>query len=160
MKDRKVIDRHNIEFKPFDRYGSPVPKMSWHIISYNQTSGQGSYVLKMEPGAQTVPHMHMGFEEFLMIEGELIDAVHRWADEGVDAVILNPAAYTHTSIALRDAIGSTTLPVVEVHISNIYKREEFRHTSYTAPVSVGVISGLGFYGYVAALNYLVTTLEA
>ena len=66
MKDRQVIDIHNIEFKPFDRYGSPVPKMSWHIISYNQTSGQGSYVLKMEPGAQTVPHMHMGFEEFLM----------------------------------------------------------------------------------------------
>jgi len=74
MKDRQVIDIHNIEFKPFDRYGSPVPKMSWHIISYNQKSGQGSYVLKMEPGAQTVPHMHMGFEEFLMIEGELIDA--------------------------------------------------------------------------------------
>ena len=74
MKDRQVIDIQNIEFKPFDRYGSPVPKMSWHIISYNQTSGQGSYVLKMEPGAQTVPHMHMGFEEFLMIEGELIDS--------------------------------------------------------------------------------------
>ena len=74
MKNRQVIDIHNIEFKPFDRYGSPVPKMSWHIISYNQTSGQGSYVLKMEPGAQTVPHMHMGFEEFLMIEGELIDS--------------------------------------------------------------------------------------
>ena len=48
--------------------------MSWHIISYNQKNGQGSYVLKMEPGAQTVPHMHMGFEEFLMIEGELIDS--------------------------------------------------------------------------------------
>ena len=74
MNDRQVIDIHNIDFKPFDRYGSPVPKMSWHIISYDQNNGQGSYVLKMEPGAQTVPHMHMGFEEFLMIEGELIDS--------------------------------------------------------------------------------------
>ena len=74
MHDRHVIDIHNIEFKPFDRYGSLVPKMSWHIISYDQVSGQGSYVLKMEPGAKTVPHMHMGFEEFLIIEGELIDS--------------------------------------------------------------------------------------
>ena len=74
MKDRQVIDIHNIEFKPFDRYSSPVPKMSWNIISYNQTSGQGSYVLKMEQGAQTVPHMHMGFEEFLRSEGELIES--------------------------------------------------------------------------------------
>ena len=74
MNDRRVFDIHNLEFLPFDRYGAPVPKMSWHIISYNQKNGQGSYVLKMEPGAQTVPHMHMGFEEFLMIEGELIDS--------------------------------------------------------------------------------------
>ena len=74
MHDRHIVDIHNIEFRSFDRYGSPVPKMSWHIISYDQTSGQGSYVLKMDPGAQTVPHMHMGFEEFLIIEGELIDS--------------------------------------------------------------------------------------
>ena len=74
MHDRHVIDIHNIEFKPFDRYGSPVPKMSWHIISYDQVSGQGSYVLMMEPGAKTVTPMHMGFEEFLLIEGELIDS--------------------------------------------------------------------------------------
>ena len=53
MNDRKTIDVHNVEFMPFDRYGSPVPKMSWHIISYDQVSGQGSYVLKMDPGAQT-----------------------------------------------------------------------------------------------------------
>lgn len=74
MKDRQTVDIHNLEFKPFDRYGSAVPKMGWHIISYDQNNGQGSYVLKMDPGAQTVPHMHMGFEEFLMIEGELIDS--------------------------------------------------------------------------------------
>ena len=74
MKDRRTLNIHNLEFMPFDRYGSPVPKMSWHIISYDQKNGQGSYVLKMDPGAQTVPHIHMGFEEFLMIEGELIDS--------------------------------------------------------------------------------------
>ena len=74
MLNRKVIDIHNVEFKPFDRYGAPVPNMSWHIISYDQISGQGSYVLKMDPGAQTVPHTHMGFEEFLIVEGELIDS--------------------------------------------------------------------------------------
>jgi 3-dehydroquinate dehydratase-2 len=87
-------------------------------------------------------------------EGELVDAIHSASENGTYGVISNPAAYTHTSVALRDAIASTELKVVEVHISNIYKREEFRHTSYTAPVSVGVISGLGFYGYIAALNYL------
>lgn len=74
MLDRHVIDIHSVEFKPFDRYGAPVPFMSWHIISYDQTSGQGSYVLKMDPGAQSVPHKHMGFEEFLILEGELIDS--------------------------------------------------------------------------------------
>ncbi len=87
-------------------------------------------------------------------EGDLVNCIHKWADEGYSGIISNPGAYTHTSIALRDAFSSTTLKIIEVHISNIYKREEFRHTSYTAPVSVGVISGLGFYGYVAALNYL------
>ena len=74
MLDRHVIDIHSVEFKPFDRYGTPVKFMSWHIISYDQTSGQGSYVLKMDPGAQSVPHTHMGFEEFLIVEGELIDS--------------------------------------------------------------------------------------
>ncbi len=88
-------------------------------------------------------------------EGDLVDKVHEWADEGVTAIIANPAAYTHTSVALRDAFTSAPFKIVEVHISNIYKREEFRHHSYTAPVTVGVISGLGFYGYVAALHYLV-----
>ena len=74
MHDRIITDIHNVEFKPFDRYGSPVPKMSWHIISYDKSSGYGSYVLKMDAGAQTVPHTHLGFEEFLIVEGELIDS--------------------------------------------------------------------------------------
>ncbi len=74
MHDRKITDIHNINFKPFDRYGEAVPKMSWHILSYDEITGYGSYILKMDPGAQTIPHIHTGFEEFFIVEGELIDS--------------------------------------------------------------------------------------
>ncbi len=87
-------------------------------------------------------------------EGELIDKFSALADLDCHGVVFNPGGFTHTSIALRDAIKGSGLAVIEVHISNVYSREEFRKQSFTAPVSVGVISGLGFYGYVAALNYL------
>jgi 3-dehydroquinate dehydratase II len=80
-------------------------------------------------------------------EGTLVDLFGQLADEGVSGVILNGAAYTHTSIALRDAISACGIRVIEVHISNIYSREEFRKHSYTAPVCEGVITGLGFNGY-------------
>lgn len=86
-------------------------------------------------------------------EGSLVDKIHQWSDEAFYGIIMNAGAYTHTSVALRDAISSTTLKVIEVHISNVYKRESFRHNSFTAPVSIGVISGLGIYGYMAALGY-------
>jgi 3-dehydroquinate dehydratase-2 len=88
------------------------------------------------------------------LEGSLIDKIAEWVDEEFAGVVFNPAAYTHTSVALRDAIAAAGIPFVEVHISNIYKRETFRHHSFTAPVSEGVISGLGFYGYLAALRFL------
>ena len=87
-------------------------------------------------------------------EGVLIDAIHEAADKGFAGIVFNPGAYTHTSIALRDAIAATEIPVVEVHLSNLYQRESFRHHSYTAGVSEGVISGLGIPGYCAALRYL------
>lgn len=87
-------------------------------------------------------------------EGELIDKLYAWADAGVSAVVFNPGAFTHTSVALRDAVLGSQLRVVEVHISNTYKREDFRHHSYTAPVSAGVIIGLGLQGYHAALEFL------
>lgn len=80
------------------------------------------------------------------VEGELIDALHD-ADRDFDGVVFNPGGYTHTSVALRDAIASIGIPVVEVHISNVAGREPFRHTSLTAPVCIGHISGFGLDGY-------------
>ncbi len=87
-------------------------------------------------------------------EGELIDTIYRWTNEGVAGIVFNPGAYTHTSIALRDCIAGTAIPVIEVHISNIHQREEFRHTSLTAPVCKGQICGLGLRGYSLALQFL------
>ncbi|MDD3462814.1 MAG: type II 3-dehydroquinate dehydratase, partial [Sulfurospirillaceae bacterium] len=76
-----------------------------------------------------------------------------------DGIIINPAAYTHTSIAIRDALSAVSLPAVEVHISNIYRREEFRHTSMTAPVCTGQISGFGPFGYHLALISMMQILS-
>lgn len=91
-------------------------------------------------------------------EGALVDAVQGTA--GVfDGIIINPAAYTHTSIALRDAIAAVALPTIEVHLSNIYSREEFRHKSFIAPVAIGQISGFGSAGYKLALDGLVGYLQ-
>ena len=88
-------------------------------------------------------------------EGFIIDEINNeFADGEVFGLIINPGALTHTSLALRDALAGADLPVVEVHISNIYKREEIRQHSLTAEVCIGVISGLGFDGYVAALRHL------
>ena len=88
-------------------------------------------------------------------EGFIIDEINNeFADGEVFGLIINPGALTHTSLALRDALAGTDLPVIEVHISNIYKREAIRHHSMTADACLGVISGLGFDGYVAALRHL------
>lgn len=90
-------------------------------------------------------------------EGELIDKIHE-AENSVEGIIFNPGAFTHYSYAIRDAIASITKPVIEVHISNVHAREEFRHTSVIAPVSLGQIVGLGLYGYELALLALVEKL--
>ena len=87
-------------------------------------------------------------------EGALIDKIAALADAKFDGIVINGAALTHTSVALRDALAGAHLPAVEVHISNIYKREEFRHTSLTAPIALAVISGLGLEGYFAAVRFL------
>jgi 3-dehydroquinate dehydratase-2 len=86
-------------------------------------------------------------------EGELLRWVHAAADAG-DAVVLNPAGWSHTSVVLRDALVELNAPLVEVHITNIHQREEFRHFSYVSGVADGVIAGLGVHGYVLALGWL------
>jgi 3-dehydroquinate dehydratase-2 len=87
-------------------------------------------------------------------EGVLIDALHA-ARTTCRGVVLNPGGYTHTSVALRDAVAAIAIPVVEVHLSNIYAREEFRRVSLLSDVCVAVISGLGYRGYAAALDHLI-----
>ena len=87
-------------------------------------------------------------------EGELIDRVHALADGGTEGFIVNFAAYSHTSIALQDALKSVALPAIEVHISDIKQREKFRRHSFTAAACIGMISGKGFPGYVLALQQL------
>lgn len=88
------------------------------------------------------------------VEGELIDSIQKYGFSA-DGIILNAGAYTHTSVGLGDAVSAVTTPVIEVHISNIYAREEYRHHSFLTGKCVGVISGLGLQGYEMAINYLV-----
>jgi 3-dehydroquinate dehydratase II len=90
-------------------------------------------------------------------EGVLIDAIHAARTDCV-GIVINPAAYTHTSVALADALTAAELPVVEVHLSNIHKREEFRHHSYVSPVAEAVIAGAGPLGYELAVRFLADRL--
>jgi 3-dehydroquinate dehydratase-2 len=87
------------------------------------------------------------------VEGELVSRVQQARLDGVNFIIVNPAAFTHTSVALRDALSAVRIPFIEVHLSNVYRREEFRRHSYMTDLAVGVISGLGAQGYELALDY-------
>lgn len=91
-------------------------------------------------------------------EGALVSRIGQAMLE-FDGIVINPAAYTHTSVAVRDAIAATGLPAVEVHLSNVYKREEFRHRSLTAPVCLGQIAGFGGHGYILAIEALARHLS-
>ena len=85
-------------------------------------------------------------------EGEIVDVIGKSKESKIDAILINPAAYTHTSVAIRDAIAACGVPAVEVHLSNIYAREEFRHTSLIAPVAKGQVSGFGKTSYLLGLE--------
>ena len=93
-------------------------------------------------------------------EHDLVDAVQRAKSDGVEFIIVNPAAYTHTSVALRDALLAVDIPFIEVHLSNVHAREDFRRSSYFSDIARGVISGLGAFGYDCALRAAVRMLEA
>lgn len=85
-------------------------------------------------------------------EGALIDKIHQ--AQGIDGFVINAGAYTHTSVAIRDALAGMNIPFVEVHISNVYAREDFRHHSYLSPIAKAVICGMGFKGYHFAIDFL------
>ena len=115
-------------------------------------------------GATTLPEIEAELEETFPTadfafeqgnsEGALIDRLHAAHEEGIDGIVFNPGGYTHTSVALRDAVDAIAPPVVEVHLSNVHAREDFRRTSHIAPVCVGQISGLGPTGYALAVRFL------
>ena len=88
-------------------------------------------------------------------EGAIVDRIGLALDDDIDGIIINPAAYTHSSIAIHDALEGVEIPTIEIHISNIHKREEFRHKSFIAPVCIGQICGLGTDGYEWALKALI-----
>jgi 3-dehydroquinate dehydratase-2 len=93
-------------------------------------------------------------------EYELIERIHDAAKEGVNFILINPAAFTHTSVALRDALAGVAIPFIEVHISNVFAREPFRHHSYLSDIARGVVCGLGVQGYQLALQAAMSFVEA
>ena len=99
MSKRKITNPLNVKFEPFDNYGAPIPGMSWHKISYNQKVGQGSYILKMEPSAKSLPHKHTNYEEFLVLDGELTDSDNTIFKKG-DFITFKPGSShsSHTTI--------------------------------------------------------------
>lgn len=92
-------------------------------------------------------------------EYQLIETIHQAYQNKTDFIIFNPAAFTHTSVALRDALLGVSIPFVELHLSNVYKREDFRHQSFFSDIAIGVISGLGPKGYELALQYAIAHLK-
>ena len=93
-------------------------------------------------------------------EGAIVDRIHQAQQDGVQYIIINPAALTHTSVAVRDALLGVAIPFIEVHLSNVHAREAFRHHSYLPDKAIGVICGLGAKGYAAALDYIIEKIQS
>ena len=115
--------------------------------------GQQSFLSYFESLQSKFPEFKLSYFQSNH-EGELIDYLHNWEDK-VDGIVFNPGAYTHTSVAIADAVSGISTPVVEVHISNVHAREAFRVHSYMSPVCAGTLSGFGISGYELAVRALI-----
>jgi 3-dehydroquinate dehydratase-2 len=115
-----------------------------------------SITQELTEDAQTAGHSLISFQS--NAEHQLVERIHQAANDKVGFIIINPAAFTHTSVAIRDALAGVAIPFIEVHLSNIYARETFRHQSYFSDIAVGVISGLGAIGYRLALEAAIARL--
>ena len=93
-------------------------------------------------------------------EGAIVDRIHEAKQQGVQFIVINPAAFTHSSVALRDALLGVDIPFIEVHLSNVHAREAFRHHSFLSDKAIGVICGLGAKGYAAAVDYAIQSLQS
>lgn len=134
-----------------DRLGKREPEVYGHATLGDLEQRIAAHLKKRGARARFFQSNH---------EGKIIDTIAKWADEGVKLLVINPGGHTHVSVALRDSIAGSGMRAVEVHISNIYKREEFRHRSITASACEGVITGLGFDGYLLAADHLLAGGEA
>lgn len=133
-----------------------------NLLGLREPSVYGKKTLKSINDALFEKSLVLGVEvEFFQSnsEGEIVDYIQLLPEREFKGIVINPAAYTHTSVAIRDAILAVDLPFVEVHLSNIFAREEFRHRSLFSDVALGVISGLGYRGYIYALDYIVMALK-
>lgn len=130
--------------------GSREPK-HYGLVTLDEINR--ALVSRGETGGALVEHFQHNHE------GALIDRIHQAARDQVDFILINPAGYTHTSIALRDALAATAIPFVEIHLSNIHARESFRRQSYFSDLAVGVIAGLGAHGYELALEFALRHLQ-
>lgn len=116
-----------------------------------------SIVSTLNKQADVAGHEFVSFQS--NAEHELVDRIQQAASDNIDFILLNPAAFTHSSIALRDALLAVKIPFIEIHLSNIYSREEFRHKSYFSDIAAGVIAGFGALGYELALQAAVSKLK-
>lgn len=135
--------------------------VNMNMLGFRETEKYGTMTLKdLEKDLYAFSFEHgIDLEAYQSnIEGEIVEKIHS-AKAGVDGIVINAGAYTHTSIAIRDAISAINIPTVEVHMTNIYKREEFRHHSYLAPVCVGQISGFGSNSYKLGIKAIIDYLN-
>ncbi|PWZ01903.1 putative 3-dehydroquinate dehydratase [Testicularia cyperi] len=112
-------------------------------------------------GREQCTSLGLGFDAFQSNhEGAIVDRIHAARLDGTKGIVINAGAYTHTSVAIRDALAGVSIPFVEVHITNVHARESFRHHSYISDIATGVIVGLGVHGYTAAITFLAQKIQS